>query len=439
MTDTSDSHAPEQQGNVGNTADGRQPGGAAASGVTAGAGAQQVNQPTQPAGTQPAGAQQPTQPYGAQQPTYQQVNQPYGAPQQTYQQTYQGYGASQQAYPPPYPGYQAPAAAGAYGAATTGKKSKAGWIAFIVVIAIIAVLFATGAYACSSAMSSIDSMTSSSLSTSSGPVTTGPTVAVIDIDGTIQYDGTNNSPEGLRDEIQQAEADDNIKAIVLRVNSGGGVSTAGEEMADTILNCSKPVVVSVGSMDASAAYMISSQADYIYANNTSSVGAIGTIMTTTDISELLDKLGISIDYIKSADSKDSSYGTRELTDEEKAYYQDLVDQINSYFIQTVADGRGMTVAEVETLATGLEFTGADGVENGLIDEIGTYDDALNKAAELGGISGSDYDVVNLSTSDDWSSLLSALSSSDSSSSDAVAADLQQLADDLAASNEETSY
>lgn len=82
-------------------------------------------------------------------------------------------------------------------------------------------------------------------------------------------------------------------------------------------------------------------------------------------------LGISTEDITSAESKDSTYGTRKLTDEERAYYQAQVDQINETFIQTVADGRNMSVDEVRALATGLTFTGDDAVKNGLADEIGT--------------------------------------------------------------------
>ena len=96
----------------------------------------------------------------------------------------------------------------------------------------------------------------------------------------------------------------------------------------------------------------------------------------------------------SADSKDSSYGTRPLTDDELAYYQDLVNSCNQVFIDMVARGRGMTEDQVRQLATGLYWMGEEAVSLGVADQVGTYDDALDKAAELGGISGS-YDVVTL--------------------------------------------
>lgn len=233
------------------------------------------------------------------------------------------------------------------------------------------------------------------------------TVGVIDIDGKIGQDGGANSPEGLLAQLDSAENDPQVAAVVLRVNSGGGVAAAGEEMARYVEDFSKPIVVSTASSNASAAYLISSQTDYIFANEASSVGAIGTVMQVTDYSKLLDLLGIDVRTITSADSKDASYGTRPLTDEEVKYFQGQVDQINAVFVQSVADGRGMSTEEVQKLATGMAFTGTDAVENGLIDEIGTYRDACKKAASLAGLS--TYRVKNLQSDDvDIATLLAAL-------------------------------
>ena len=129
----------------------------------------------------------------------------------------------------------------------------------------------------------------------------------------------------------------------------------------------------------------------------------------------------------SADSKDSSYGTRPLTEEERAYYQDQVDQINTTFIQTVAEGRGMTEDDVRALATGLTFTGMTAVENGLADEIGTKDDAVAKAAELANMT--NYKTVTLEeASSDLSSLLGLMSKNDVSVDD-VAQALKELEND----------
>lgn len=251
-------------------------------------------------------------------------------------------------------------------AAPRKKKKKSIWLIVLLIVLGVVLVGALG----------------SCVLTGASPVA--KKIGVIDIDGTIGQDGGANTPEGLLAQLQIAENDPQIAAVVLRVDSGGGVAAAGEEMAIYVAEFSKPVVVSSASGNASAAYLISSQADYTYANEATSIGAIGTAMQMTDYSKLLDLLGIDVRTITSADSKDASYGHRPLTDEEIAYFQAQVDQINESFIESVAVGRGMSVEEVRKLATGMSFTGEDAIENGLIDEIGTYKDACERAASLAG-------------------------------------------------------
>lgn len=212
-----------------------------------------------------------------------------------------------------------------------------------------------------------------------------PSVGIIDITGSIDYDSSASSPDGLRELLRQAEDDVNIKAIVLRVNSGGGSATAGEEMAHLVKQFSKPVVVLTQSINASAAYEISSQADYIFAAQSSDIGSIGTALQLSDLSGLYEKLGIKRNDFVSGHSKDSSYGNRPLTPEERAYYQDYVNQINEIFISNVAEGRNLDKEEVRKLATGLTWSGLEAVNNKTADAIGYYDDALKKAAELGSL------------------------------------------------------
>lgn len=334
----------------------------------------------------------------------------YTAQSQGFQQPY----TQQQAYAQAAYAQQAYAAGVNAGAASAPRKGgKAVWIVLGIILFVTVFVFTIGAMSCSHMVSSI-----SAPAQDYAAVTTGDSVGVIDMAGTIQYDGTSCSPEGLRELLNEAEENPDIKAVVLRVDSGGGTATAGEEMAAYVRDFSKPIVVSSASMNCSAAYEISSQADYIFVNETTAIGAIGTIMQSSDISGLLDKLGISVDNIASADSKDSSYGTRPLTEEERAYYQELVDTINEAFINAVAEGRDMTVEEVRELATGMQFAGTVAVENGLADEVGIYEDALEKAAELGGIESFDgtYDVVSLTSSpSDLSALMDLLGTSESSS------------------------
>lgn len=271
------------------------------------------------------------------------------------------------------------------------RKSNA-WIVALVAVVLFALVCLVGIFSCSSTLTTLADPFGSSSSSTEAAITS-DSIGIIEMDGTIDYDGSLCSPEGLKAQLDRAEADRYVKAIVLRVNSGGGSATASEEMSAYIRDFSKPVVVSSAGSNMSGAYEISSQADYIFVDRTTFIGSIGTIMQTTDIGELLGKLGIRIDNIASAESKDSSYGTRPLTDEERAYYQAMVDQVNDSFIEAVADGRDMSVDDVRKLATGLPFTGADAVDNGLADEVGLLEDALDKAAALAGIGS--YDTVYL--------------------------------------------
>lgn len=301
--------------------------------------------------------------------------------------------------PQPAPVYAPPQA---YPAPEQPKRR--GWIVGIVVILALTALTLYGMSSCNSMMSqmfgSVGALGETSSAGSSVDYLSEDAVGVIYLDGTIQYDGTVCSPEGLKEQLDIAESNPHIKALVLRVNSGGGTATASEEMTEYLAECSLPVVVSSASMNASAAYEISSQADYIYVAKTTSIGAIGTAMDIVDLSGLYDLLGIEHEVIASAESKDSSYGYRALTDEERAYYQNQVDQINETFLESVAAGRSMTIDEVRALATGLTFTGMEAVENGLADEIGTFEDALNKAAELAGMS--TYTTVTLEPAHNYS-------------------------------------
>lgn len=231
-------------------------------------------------------------------------------------------------------------------------------------------------------------------------------VAIINLSGEIAYDGSDCSPEGFKELLDRAEANKHVRAVVLRVNSGGGTATAGEEMTEYLKNFSKPVVVSSAAINASAAYEISSQADYIYVAKSTAIGSLGAAMQVTDYSQLMKMLGINIEDIVSSEGKDSSYGTRPLTDEERAQYQHQVDQICQVLIENVAEGRGMTVAQVKELATGLTFTGIDAVSNGLADQIGTLEDACDKAAQLAGMTSYDVTYMTVDTGLSLSSLLS---------------------------------
>ncbi|MGN0261766.1 MAG: signal peptide peptidase SppA [Eggerthellaceae bacterium] len=289
--------------------------------------------------------------------------------------------------PAPVHPYAAIGATGGSSAAAVAAKplsSKKGNAPLLVTILLLVLLIVAGIGSCVSGSTAGNSS-----------ISLGDRVAVITLDGTIQYDGSACSPEGFKMLLDEAENDPSIKAVVLRVNSGGGTATAGEEMAEYLKDFEKPVVVSTAAINASAAYEISSQADYIFAAKSSEVGSIGTIIELMDYSDLFEMLGIDVDTISSADSKDSSYGIRALTDEEREHYQQMVDEINQMFIENVAEGRGVSEQKVASeWANGLTWAGATAQKMGLVDEIGTLEDACDKAAGLAGCEDS-YETTEL--------------------------------------------
>lgn len=223
----------------------------------------------------------------------------------------------------------------------------------------------------------------------------GDAVAVIRVDGIIAGTGDTYSgfvtPERFLDELDRAVEDESVKAILLRVDSPGGTVAASEEISEYVRTCSKPVVVSIGDVGASGAYMISSQADEIWANPGSSVGSIGVIAEIPNASELLDKIGVEFQVITAGKNKDTGSPYRPLTKQERALIQGEVDEAYDQFIDIVARGRKLERSEVETLATGWTWSGERAKELKLVDEIGTYRQALDSAAEKGGIEG-DYEI-----------------------------------------------
>ena len=221
-------------------------------------------------------------------------------------------------------------------------------IALIVLLSLVILTFgscaAIGGLAVSgigSAVSSVGATGTAGVAGGATGLTTGPSVAVYHMEGTIS--GTSGvTPEAVRTALKQAEDDPNVKAVVLRVESGGGEAPASSEIADYVAACSKPVVVSVGGVCASGAYFAASQADWIVTTDIGQVGAIGTYMSAYDISGLLDKLGIEDQVIKSASMKDMGNASRPLTDEEKAYLADQVDAVTREFVSRVAQAATWT-------------------------------------------------------------------------------------------------
>jgi protease-4 len=231
------------------------------------------------------------------------------------------------------------------------------------------------------------------LADSGSSVALGDSIAVIHIDGVIAgtgsvYDGVV-TPEYVLDQLDQALADDSVKAILLRIDSPGGTVAASQEISMAVSRASeeKPVVASIGDIGASGAYMVASQCDSIVAAPGSMVGSIGVIMEIPNVSGLLDKLGVEFTVLTEGELKDVGSPYRSATPTETALLQEQMGLAYDDFIGRVAEGRGLDEAEVRELATGWAWLGSEAVDLGLADRLGNWDDAVEEASSLGGIDG----------------------------------------------------
>ena len=217
-------------------------------------------------------------------------------------------------------------------------------------------------------------------------------------------DGEEIVSDKVIKDLEKLGNDDNIKAVVLRINSGGGDAYASEQIwrAVTQLNKKKPVVVSMGGMAASGAYYMSMGARYVMAQPMTLTGSIGIFGALPDMSGLLtQKLGIKFDEVKT--NKNSAYLTagsaRPWSEEELSYLQAHVNRGYVLFRQRVADGRKMSVDDVEKIAQGHVWLGTDAKSIKLIDGFGGIDDAIAKAAQLAKVS--DYHAEEYPEAKDW--------------------------------------
>ena len=228
-------------------------------------------------------------------------------------------------------------------------------------------------------------------------VTVPDRVAVINIEGTIVcgadskenlFQQANGVTSGtIMKQIREAAADDSVKALLLRIDSGGGSATAAEEGGRELIRfkeeAKKPIVATMGNTGASAAYWIAACAsDKIYANATTLTGSIGVYMPYMNTEELFKKIGITSDKIKSGPYKDIMTNDRPMTKEEKEILQNIVDEIYDQFVYTVSAGRKMETSKVRAIADGRIYTGRQAKNIGLVDELGDYYDALAAAGAL---------------------------------------------------------
>jgi protease-4 len=222
----------------------------------------------------------------------------------------------------------------------------------------------------------------------------GDAVAVIDLEGTITANTSQTTlpsqgitPNRVVELLDRAVGQDNVKAVVVRVNSPGGSAVASDEIYHMFLEFEKPIVIWMGDTAASGGYYISCGGDYVFAHPDTLTGSIGVISQFINAQELLDEVGVDVAVITSGPHKDMGSLFRDMTGEEQEIWNEIIDQIYVDFVQVVAESRDLSEETVRELADGRIYTGRQALEQGLIDEVGLPTDAVAKAAELGGIEG----------------------------------------------------
>ena len=219
-------------------------------------------------------------------------------------------------------------------------------------------------------------------------------IAVLYAEGEIAMNGSGIAATKFVREVERIRKDDKIDAVVFRVNSPGGDAQAAELMRESLqkLAAEKPIVCSFGEYAASGGYWISAQAKRIFSDKATLTGSIGVFSLAINYAKGL-KEHLKINAVHLGTHKHATAGdmSRPMDEDEQAYLQKFVEQIYTKFMNIVSDGRNMSIAQVDSIAQGRVWTGTQGVQVGIVDEIGGIEDAIKYAANL--VNASDYHVV----------------------------------------------
>ncbi|SDN90724.1 protease-4 [Desulfonauticus submarinus] len=197
--------------------------------------------------------------------------------------------------------------------------------------------------------------------------------------GVVYVEGVINNPIPITRWINKLTQRKDIKAILVRINSPGGVVGPSQEIYEALKQArkKKPVIASMGAVAASGGYYVALGAQKIIANPGTLTASIGVKASLTNFKGLLDKLGIKEETITSGKLKNAGTPFRPLTPEEKQYFQELVQDLHSQFVQAVIENRHLPLEKVQKLADGRAMTGVQALKAGLIDDLGGFDHALN--------------------------------------------------------------
>jgi protease-4 len=207
--------------------------------------------------------------------------------------------------------------------------------------------------------------------------------------GVIPIDGTISSSQTVTSQLVKFKKDEDIKAIILRINSPGGAVGPTQEIYREVRKTLpvKKVIASMSTVAASGGYYVAAAANKIIAAPGTITGSIGVIMQFIQLEGLLDKIGVRFEVLKSGEFKDIGSPDRKMTERDRKMLNELIQDIQEQFVNGVAEGRNMPVEKVRKIADGRVFSGARAKELGLVDVLGNFQDAVELAKEMAGIKG----------------------------------------------------
>ncbi len=218
----------------------------------------------------------------------------------------------------------------------------------------------------------------------------GPRIGVVDIRGPIGMGRGTVDPEVVTKLVRRYGEDGDMRAVIVRIDSPGGAVGSSQEILDALRRLAedKVVVCAMGNLAASGGLLVAMGCDRIVAEPGTLTGSIGVVTGPfPNVRALLERWDIQMNTVTAGKLKDAGSPFRDFSAGDRAYFQDIADRIHRQFIQTVAEGRDLSVEQVERFADGRVVTGEQGVELGLVDELGGFQDAVDLAKELAEIRG----------------------------------------------------
>jgi protease-4 len=220
-------------------------------------------------------------------------------------------------------------------------------------------------------------------------LSSGPRIGVVEVKGAIGLGDGGADAETIVKQLRRFERDDGIKAVVVRIDSPGGAVGPSQEIHDEVkrLAAKKPVVCSLGNLAASGGFYVAVACPKIVASPGTLTGSIGVISQFPNVKALVERFDIKMETVKSGKLKDAGNPFRDMTAEDRAYWQALIDRVYGQFLKAVVEGRKLPEEEIRKIADGRVLTGEEAKERGLVDALGNLYDAVDLAKSQAKLTG----------------------------------------------------